>query len=191
MCRTLRRAGVRRVLDLGCGAGDLALPLVQEAQIARVVALDVDRAALARLQRAATRLPAENRAKLQLVAASMLDPPGWLSGMEAAVMLESFEHLPPERLSLWEGAILRRLRPQLLLLTTPNADFNPLLGVPAGRRRHRDHRFEWGRARFRTWAAGAARRNGYEVACHDMAGAHPDLGGASQMAVFRLAHTGP
>jgi len=44
--------------------------------------------------------------------------------------------------------------------------------------------FEWTRAQFRTWAQGVADRQGYAVRTSDIAGAHPDLGGASQMAVF-------
>ena len=71
-----------------------------------------------------------------------------------------------------------------MVLTTPNAEFNPLLGVPAHRRRHRDHRFEWTRAQFRDWCARAVRGKGYDFETTDIAGAHPELGGASQMAVF-------
>ena len=81
-------------------------------------------------------------------------------------------------------AVFRAMRPATVVITTPNADFNALLGVPGHRLRRPDHRFEWGRARFRCWAEGVARRNGYAVACRDLAGAHPLHGGASQMALF-------
>lgn len=78
------------------------------------------------------------------------------------------------------------MRPQTVVITTPSAEFNRLVGVPAHRFRHPDHRFEWPRHRFRRWADGIAVRAGYTAACHDIGGRHPDLGGASQMAVFRL-----
>lgn len=83
------------------------------------------------------------------------------------------------------------MRPDMVVITTPNADINPLLGVPPHRMRHPDHRFEWGRARFRGWCDRAARAAGYAVTLHDIAGHHPDLGGASQMAVFRRCGTTP
>jgi len=73
-----------------------------------------------------------------------------------------------------------------VFITTPNNEFNPLLGVPAHRFRHPGHRFEWDRRAFRRWADGVAARYRYLCACQDIAGQHPDLGGASQMARFDL-----
>ena len=77
----------------------------------------------------------------------------------------------------------------MAVITTPNADFNPLLGVPTHRMRHPGHCFEWGRAKFRAWCGRVADEAGYVVKLADVAGHHPDLGGASQMAVFRMAGT--
>ena len=139
----VRAGGAARVLDLGCGDGDLFVRLAVEPGIARLVGLDI-----------------------------------------SAEALETIEHVPPERLSRLERAIFSDMRPWHVVITTPNAEFNPLLGVPPHRFRHPDHRFEWTRARFRHWAERAASAAGYDVALHDVAGCHPDLGGASQMAVF-------
>lgn len=175
----LRAAGVRRVLDLGCGGGDFLTLLLAEPGIKAVAGLDPDRAAL---EAARVRLTGAGD-RLRLIEGSVLAPPP-LPGFEAAVLIEVIEHLDPGGLSQLERAIFRDLAPEMVVLTTPNAEFNPLLGVPAHRFRHPDHRFEWGRAKFRDWSRGVAARTGYAVALHDLAGAHPDLGGASQMAVF-------
>ena len=50
-------------------------------------------------------------------------------------------------------------------MTTPNAEYNVQFEtLPAGRFRHRDHRFEWTRAEFEAWAgARRAERFGYRV----------------------------
>ena len=49
-------------------------------------------------------------------------------------------------------------------MTTPNAEYNRLWEtLPAGERRHPDHRFEWTRAEFAAWAARVAARYGYAV----------------------------
>jgi small RNA 2'-O-methyltransferase len=178
----LREAGARRVLDLGCGAGDLVLRLLAEPGIAAVTGLDPDREALARLR---ARLPA-GESRLRLIEGSALALPE-LPAHDAAVLVEVIEHLDPGALSKLERAVFHRLAPPLVVLTTPNAEFNRLLGVPTHRFRHPDHRFEWGRAKFADWARGVAARAGYAVTLHDLAGAHPDLGGASQMAVFTRA----
>src|SRR5262249_889600 len=53
-------------------------------------------------------------------------------------------------------------RPQAVVLTTPNAEYNVKFeGLPAGRVRHRDHPFEWARAEFRAGAGGVGGGVGY------------------------------
>ncbi|TGN67760.1 hypothetical protein E4L95_03885 [Paracoccus liaowanqingii] len=47
-----------------------------------------------------------------------------------AVPVETIEHLDPARLSKPAHALFRQMSPQTVVITTPNAEFNPLLGVP-------------------------------------------------------------
>jgi len=58
------------------------------------------------------------------------------------------EHLDPSPLRRLGGALLAGLRPALLLVTTPNREYNALLlalgcALLPGRLRNSDHRFEW------------------------------------------------
>jgi small RNA 2'-O-methyltransferase len=177
-------SGAETVLDLGCGDGALLTQLVGQPSIRRIVGMDVSAEALNRLRQRLESAPAAMRRKVELVHGSFTDTGTALSGFDAAVLLETIEHIDPARLSVLERAVFGEMRPGTVLITTPNSDFNPLLGVPAHRLRHPDHRFEWGRARFRSWADGVAGRNGYTVVCREVAGAHPIKGGASQMALF-------
>jgi SAM-dependent methyltransferase len=158
--------------------------LASERSILRVVGIDLSAQALARLREKLEEAPADMRGKVDLVHGSFTEAGETLTGFDAAVLVETIEHIDPDRLSVLERAVYREMRPATVLITTPNREFNPLLGVPSHRFRHPDHRFEWGRAKFRSWAAGVARRNGYSASCRDIAGAHPDHGGASQMALF-------
>lgn len=186
----VRESGARRVLDLGCGAGDLLVRLAQEPRIARLVGLDIRAASLARLRGrlAAVRALVPD---IDLRQASMTEPTPDLRGFDCAVLIETIEHIDPDRLSRLETALFREMRPATVAITTPNAEFNPLLGVPPHRMRHPNHRFEWDRARFRRWGARVADATGYRARFYDIAGHHPDLGGASQMAVFaRVRQTG-
>jgi 3' terminal RNA ribose 2'-O-methyltransferase Hen1 len=181
----IRERGARSVLDLGCGDGDLFVRIAREGGLDRLVGVDVCARSLARLR---TRLAEEEPCSfdVEILNASLLDVPDRLRGFDCAALVETIEHLDAARLGAFERAILGRLRPQTVVVTTPNAEFNVLLGVPPHRFRHPDHRFEWDRARFRQWANGVAGRHGYSVGCSDIAGRHPQLGGASQMAVFDL-----
>jgi hypothetical protein len=71
------------------------------------------------------------------------------------------------------------------VLTTPNAEYNAVFGtLPAGEFRHGDHRFEWKRSEFETWANGVAERFGYEVRFEPVGPLDAALGAPTQMAVF-------
>lgn len=179
----VRDCGAARVADLGCGNGDLFLRLAADPAITELVGLDISADSLDRL-RARLARSAVKAARIDLRHASMTDPAPDLAGVDCAVLVETIEHIDPDRLSRLEAALFGTMRPGTVVITTPNAEFNPLLGVPAHRFRHPDHRFEWDRARFRRWAGRVAGAAGYRVRFADIAGQHPDLGGASQMAVF-------
>lgn len=168
------------VLDLGCGDGELMLRLMGTPGLARLVGCDTCAGSLARLR---TRVAMRDGVDVRL--ASALDPPRDLAGFDCVALVEVIEHLDPAHLSKLERALCVTLRPAKIVVTTPNAEFNMLLGVPAHRFRHPDHKFEWPRAKFRAWAERVARAHGYDVAFADLGGKHPTLGGASQMAVMR------
>jgi hypothetical protein len=79
-------------------------------------------------------------------------------------LLFSVEHLPPDVLELFPRTLFSYYRPQLIIITTPNADFNCLFpGWQPGQYRDEDHRFEWTRQQFHQWCSRQAERYGYQV----------------------------
>jgi hypothetical protein len=100
--------------------------------------------------------------------------------------VEVIEHLEPARLPAFERMIFGVARPGMLVITTPNAEYNAAFpNLPTGRFRHRDHRFEWSRATFAAWAEEVAQRHGYRVAFQPIGPEDPTLGAPTQMGVFR------
>lgn len=177
--------GAQSVLDLGCGDGDLFVRLAATPGIARLVGIDICEASLERLRGRLAKQPvAAGSVALRRASMTVGDPA--LAGFDCAVLIETIEHIDPSHLSQLERAVFGQMRPRRVVITTPNAEFNPLLGVPPNRFRHPDHRFEWPRARFRSWGQRVAGVWGYAVRFSDIAGCHPDFGGASQMAVFQV-----
>ena len=60
------------------------------------------------------------------------------------------EHLQDAELSLLPKAIFGQIAPWLVLMTTPNVEFNVLFSNLTGFR-HPDHKFEWTRQQFADW----------------------------------------
>jgi small RNA 2'-O-methyltransferase len=189
--RQLRLSGARSVLDLGCGPGELLLRLAREPRFQRLVGIDISPDALA-IARRRLGLGYADDPRITLLQASFAQADERLTGFDAAVLLETVEHINPHRLSAVESAVLSHYRPRIIIITTPNQEYNVLHGLPHGVFRHPDHRFEWSRARFRAWARGIARRNDYTVTFGNIGEIHPLLGSSTQMATFsRLSGADP
>lgn len=76
-------------------------------------------------------------------------------------------------------------QPKTVVLTTPNREYNVKWeSLPAGKFRHRDHRFEWTRAEFQAWANGVAARFGYHARFLPIGPVDAVVGAPTQMAVF-------
>ena len=89
-------------------------------------------------------------------------------------------------LAAFERAVFEFARPGMVVLTTPNREYNVTWeNVGADRLRHPDHRFEWTRREFRDWAEGIAERFGYAVRFLPIGPVDETLGPPTQMAVFK------
>jgi 3' terminal RNA ribose 2'-O-methyltransferase Hen1 len=183
----LREHEVATVVDLGCGEGRLLRSLIKERAFTRVAGMDVSPRALeiARDRLHVDRLPPRLAEKLSLFQGSLMYRDQRLREYEAATAVEVIEHLDPPRLAAFERVILGEAGPRLLIVTTPNVEYNVRFeSLPAGRMRHRDHRFEWTREEFRAWAARVAGTYGYAFAWMPIGTEDAEVGPPTQMAVF-------
>jgi 3' terminal RNA ribose 2'-O-methyltransferase Hen1 len=183
----LRASGAKRVLDLGCGEGALLRELLKDPQFDVIVGLDVSIRALetARERLRLDRLPDRQAARISLMHGSLCYRDRRLEGFDAAAVIEVVEHLDPSRLSAFERAIFEFARPQTVVLTTPNREYNVKWeNVGADNRRHPDHRFEWSRHEFAEWVNGVACRHGYSVRFIRVGPVDSEVGAPTQMGVF-------
>lgn len=186
---TLRQGGAKRVLDLGCGEGRLLQLLLKDSQFEEIVGVDVSHRCLEMAKERLNwdRLPPLRRGRIQLLLGSLCYRDQRLAGYDAASVMEVVEHLDPPRLAAFERVLFEFARPRRVALTTPNSEYNVKWeSLPAGKFRHKDHRFEWTRAQFQEWAGRVAQTHGYGVRFAPVGDVDPSLGPPTQMAVFEL-----
>ncbi|MBI2877159.1 MAG: 3' terminal RNA ribose 2'-O-methyltransferase Hen1 [Candidatus Tectomicrobia bacterium] len=183
----LQGCGARRVLDLGCGEGRLLRALLQKKGFDEIVGLDVSYRVLeiARERLRWDRLPDKQKERIRLIHGSLTYRDRRLEGYDAAAVVEVIEHLDPPRLAAFERVLFELARPATVVITTPNAEYNVRFEhLPAGRFRHRDHRFEWSVAEFQSWAHQVAQRSGYAVRFLPVGPEDPAVGAPTQMGIF-------
>ena len=183
----LKQSGAASVIDLGCGDGKLLRLLLKEKQFTRIAGTDVSYSELEKSQDKLhwNEMPEKQRERLSLFQSSLTYRDKRFSGFDAAAVVEVIEHLDPNRLPALEKSLFTYAKPQTIVLTTPNREYNVRYeNLSAGKVRHSDHRFEWTRSEFEAWAERVARENNYTVAFFPVGEEEENIGAPSQMAVF-------
>lgn len=107
-----------------------------------------------------------------------------------------------DQASLFGDLVLSSFRPSVLIVSTPNYEYNVILQksdpssqeeavegkgqLESCRFRNHDHKFEWTREQFGSWARNLASRHNYSVEFSGVGGsADREPGFASQIALFK------
>ncbi|XP_028823661.1 small RNA 2'-O-methyltransferase isoform X1 [Denticeps clupeoides] len=187
---------VKSVLDVGCSN----LSLLRRLRFLRhvvelLVGLDTDASAVRRSMFTLSPFPGdylqpgERPLAVELYHGSVVERDPCTRGFDLVTCVELVEHLPLPDVDVFSAVLFGYMAPASVIVSTPNAEFNPLLpGVTAFR--HTDHKFEWTRAQFQAWARDACRTFGYAVEFTGVGEApptHAHVGFCTQIGVFRRA----
>ena len=105
-------------------------------------------------------------------------------------LIEVIEHLHLKDLSELVEHVFGHVQARLVIVTTPNADFNVLFPTMiCGQFRHADHKFEFTRAQFQCWSQHIVQTYGYRVEFTGLGDvppqeSHRNLGSCTQIALF-------
>lgn len=188
----LKQCGAARVIDLGCGEGKLLKELLLDKSFKEIVGVDVSHRALeiATERLDLERLPTMQRDRIKLLQGSLTYRDKRLYGYDAATVVEVIEHLDMARLAAFERVLFEFAKPNTVVVTTPNVEYNAKFEtLPAGKLRHKDHRFEWTRLEFQQWANKVAENFDYSVQFLPIGDEDFEVGAPTQMAVFNKQFT--
>ncbi|TPX48306.1 hypothetical protein SeMB42_g02666 [Synchytrium endobioticum] len=194
----LRDHHVQSVLDLGCGEGALLSILLNDTSFTHVAGVDLNKDVLqmARIDCSPTDADycflRETPVRLDLYQGSVADADSRLAAFDAVASVEVIEHLDPPVLEAFPHTVLGVYHPRLVIITTPNAEFNVNFkslkyGTPTATLRNDDHRFEWTRQEFQSWCNRIASTYGYTVEYSGIGLLTPEettVGYCTQMATF-------
>lgn len=176
--KALKDNKVENVIDMGCGDGQLLELLSEDKQFKTIQGIDPNPNNL----RVARQFVNENRVKLYLGSFDILQR---IYKSQTITMVEVIEHIKPSKLLPVERILFSKLKPPLIVLTTPLSDANVKGGVITKTEiKKLGHYFEWTNKECKDWANKIAKTYQYTYEIKDVR-VSPNQRG-SQLVVFRL-----
>ncbi len=185
-------SSAKRLIDLGCGEGQVLQALLKHTALSEMVGVDVSSHELERAERRLKleRMPEYQQRRLQLHQSSALYSDSRLHGADMVILVEVIEHLEPYQLERLARVVFGEMQAKRLWISTPNREYNSVFGMHPAHLRHSDHRFEWTRAEFQSWCQGQAMTYGYTVSFGGIGPEDAQHGHPTQWARFKEASHG-
>ncbi|XP_071055224.1 dentin sialophosphoprotein isoform X1 [Onthophagus taurus] len=187
------RPKIRKIVDYGCSELHFFVYMKHLFGISEIICVDIDEDVLREHRFNIRPLNVDflkkrsQKLTVKLLCGSVSDPDYRVKGADAVIGIELIEHLYPDTLEALPFNIFGFIRPLLVVLTTPNAEFNVVFGRNDGFR-HFDHKFEWNRDQFEDWCRNITKRfPTYQVYFDGLGNPpnnHKKVGFCTQYAVF-------
>ncbi|GAN02230.1 small RNA 2'-O-methyltransferase [Mucor ambiguus] len=175
----LNQHNIETVIDYGCGEAAVLSFLISatENKLTKIAGIDIDSEVL---EEAVDRcLPYKSDFEqlwprllvIDIYQGSVGVADDRLKNYQAIVCSEVIEHVEPNVLDAFLDLTLGVYHPEILLVTTPNGEYNvnfPDLkyNTPESIFRHDDHKFEWTRKEFKSWCEAGAKKYSYNTEYH-------------------------
>ncbi|XP_024425742.1 small RNA 2'-O-methyltransferase isoform X1 [Desmodus rotundus] len=182
----------KKVADLGCGNALLIQMIKSHSCLELIVGVDINEDKIGSQRCKLSPFsgdylsPRDLNLSIILYHGSAVERDSRLRGFDLVTCIELIEHLDSQDLARFPKVVFGYLSPAMVVISTPNSDFNPLF--PVVTLRDSDHKFEWNRKQFQTWALGVASFYNYSVEFTGV-GEPPEgagnVGYCTQIGVFR------
>ncbi|XP_019720304.1 small RNA 2'-O-methyltransferase isoform X1 [Hippocampus comes] len=164
----VRKNNPKKVVDLGCAECSLLQKLRFYRHIELLAGVDINGAKLSKKKHGLAPIatdylqPPLHQLCVQLFQGSVTQKDARFRGFDLVTSIELIEHLPLDDLYQFSEVVFGYMAPQMVIITTPNSEFNRLFPGMSGFR-HSDHKFEWTRVEFQSWSRNVCLEYGYNA----------------------------
>ncbi|WP_145049526.1 3' terminal RNA ribose 2'-O-methyltransferase Hen1 [Paenibacillus xylanexedens] len=150
----------QRIVDMGAGEGKLSARLATIAGVESILAVEPSGQSRLRAMERFAKLEGRHGvfAMPEPIIGSLFYFDEQLQHQDVMILCEVIEHIEAYRLDGIMNTLLQEYQPEVLIVTTPNKEYNEVYVMEQESFRHHDHRFEWTRAelaeRCVEWSAG-------------------------------------
>ncbi|MDP1510031.1 3' terminal RNA ribose 2'-O-methyltransferase Hen1 [Paenibacillus sp. CMAA1739] len=175
----------QKIVDFGSGEGKLSARLARMKGIEEIWAVEPSAYAQVRAIERFAKLERHADAISPIpMTGSLFYYDEQLWGKDVMILCEVIEHVDEHRLNRVMNTIVTEYQPGVLIVTTPNREYNEVYRMDQQELRHSDHRFEWSRNEFRERCEQWIEEAPYSLALEGIGEEVEGFGQPTQMAVF-------
>ncbi|MDN4617361.1 3' terminal RNA ribose 2'-O-methyltransferase Hen1 [Paenibacillus sp. PsM32] len=175
----------KQVIDFGAGEGKLSVRLGQIEGVEQVWAVEPSMQSQLRAIDRFAKLEGRTDDVIPVITTGSLfyRDERWID-QDVIILCEVIEHINEVRLPQVIHTLFTDYRPQTLIITTPNREYNEVYDMDTEEIRHADHRFEWTRAEFEQYCTQWIQNRPYTFTISGIGEKHEQYGQPTQMVVF-------
>ncbi|WP_440116936.1 3' terminal RNA ribose 2'-O-methyltransferase Hen1 [Paenibacillus sp. QZ-Y1] len=138
----------RHIVDMGAGEGKLSARLAHIPGVKSILAVEPSGQSRLRAMERFAKLEGRSGvvAMPEPIIGSLFYFDEQMQNQDVMILCEVVEHIEEYRLNGIMDTIMNDYQPEVLLVTTPNKEYNEVYAMEQESFRHHDHRFEWTRA---------------------------------------------
>jgi len=196
---------IKKVIDYGCNVGNLLEVLINNSEYEEIIGVDCDEKVLneayekCKVSKYFEEYMKTSPLNVKLLKGNIKFSDKRLLNSDALICSEVIEHLDAETLNIFPEIIFNKYKPKLVIVTTPNIEFNYYFkelnyGQPNQKYRHEEHLFEWTREEFKSWVEDISKKYKYDYSITGVGEAPKekmdgDRGFCTQVAIFDRKET--
>jgi 3' terminal RNA ribose 2'-O-methyltransferase Hen1 len=173
------------IVDLGAGEGKLSVKLGFIEGVKEILSVEpANKARLKALERFDQIKEKHGFVEPKSVPGSLFYYDERLTNKDVMILCEVIEHIDENRLDKVFETIFKDYRPEVLIVTTPNQEYNVVYDMDE-KMRHHDHRFEWTREELRQKMEAWSKHFPYQMSYQGIGEEDQLYGHPTQMVILR------